>query len=297
MSSSTDPGGGGFTAPIKRNKPAWVSLVVRPGLPCWSPSEQTYPPLGQPQVTQPPELFERAGRGPPRPAAVKDIRFVSGRGFVPSPTDNSEVQDDIGKMRPAGKPIKFLRRPGRRATSGGVSVNLTSKTVMPEGMDVRATARGKDAEGDRPDVVLSMIAGEAPSLTSADESSVDSVVTGAESLVVAEAASSADFAGVASPADLAGVFPADLAGTVFPAVAGVASPAVLAGMVVPAVAGVASPAVLAGMAVPAVAGAASLAVVQVATSNNRMEAAGSLGVCGSRIGYRRPGRLGLDMFG
>ena len=68
----------------------------------------------------------------------------------------------------------------------------------------------------------------------------------------------------------------------FPAVAGVASPAVLAGMVVPAIAGVASPAVLAGMAVPAVAGAASLTVVEVATSTDQMEAAGSLGVCGYR---------------
>ena len=48
-----------------------MSPVVHPGLPCWSPSEQSYPPLGRPQATQPPELFERAGRGPPRPAAVE----------------------------------------------------------------------------------------------------------------------------------------------------------------------------------------------------------------------------------
>ena len=188
--------------------------------------------------------------GPPRPAAVeaavKDIRLVSGRGFVPSPTDNFEVQEDIGKMRPVGKLIKFQRKPGHGATSGGVSVNPTSKTVMSEGVDFRAMTRGKDAEGDRPDVVLSMIAGGVPSSTSADESPVDSDVTGVASLVVAEAACSADFAGMA----------------------------------VPAIAGVASPAVLAGMAVPAFAGAASLAVVEVATSTNRMEAAGSVGVCG-----------------
>ena len=97
-------------------------------------------------------------------------------------------------------------------------------------------------------------------------------MAGVAPLAVAEVTSSADFAGVASPADLAGVFPA---------VAGVASPAVLAGIAVPAVAGVTSPAVLAGMAVPAVAGAASLAVVEVASSTDRMEA-GSLSVCGSR---------------
>ena len=161
-------------------------------------------------------------------------------------------------------------------------MNLSSKTVMPEGVEVRATTRRKDAVRDRPDVVLSMIVGGAPSLISADDSSFDSDVTGVASPVVAEASSSADFAGVASPANLAGVFPADLAGTAFPAIAGVASPAVLAGMALPAVAGVASPAVLVGMAVPAVAGEASLAVVEVATSTDQMEAAGSLGVCGSQ---------------
>ena len=53
-------------------------------------------------------------------------------------------------------------------------------------------------------------------------------------------------------------------------------------MAFPAVAGVACPAVLAGMAVPVVARAASLAIVEVATSTDRMEAAGSLSVCGSR---------------
>ena len=109
-------------------------------------------------------------------------------------------------------------------------------------------------------------------------------------LAIAEVASSTDFAGAASPAahagaflaDLAGAFPADLAGMAFPAVAGVVSPAVLAGMAVPDIAGVTSPAVLAGMAIPAVAGAASLAVVEVASSTNRMEVAGTLSVRGSR---------------
>ena len=109
-------------------------------------------------------------------------------------------------MRPAGKPTKFQRRPGCRVTSGRVSVNRTSKTVMPEVVEVQVMAQGMNAVGDRPDVVLSMIAGGAPSLTSADESSGDSDVTGAVSPVVAEVASPADFAGVASLVNLAGVF-------------------------------------------------------------------------------------------
>ena len=71
----------------------------------------------------------------------------------------------------------------------------------------------------------------------------------------------------------------------FPAVAGVASPADLAGLAFPAVVGVASPAELAGMAFPAVAGAASLAVVEVASSTDSMEVAGSPSVCGSQSDY------------
>ena len=246
-SSSTDPGGGGFAAPNKQNKPACVSPVVHPGLPCWSPSEQSYPPLGRLQATQPPELFGRAGRGTPQlaavEAAVNDIQIVSWRGFVPSPTERSEVQEDIGKMRPAGEMNKFQKRPGRGATSGGVSVVLASNAVMPEGVDVR---------------VLSRIAGGGGggSSTSDDEGSVDSDVWPLRR-------PRPTLLGWLS-ADLAGAFPADLAGAY------------------PAVAGVASPAVLAGMSVPAVAGASSLAVVEVAISTDRMEAAGSLSVCGSR---------------
>ena len=87
-----------------------------------------------------------------------------------------------------------------------------------------------------------------------------------------------------SPAEIseAGAFSADLAGMAFPAVAGAASPAILAGVSSPVIAGVASPVVVAGMAVPAVAGAVSLAVFEVATSTDRMEAAGFLSVCGDR---------------
>ena len=107
-SSSTDPGRGGFATPTKQNTPAWVSPVVHPGLPCWSSSEQSYPLLGLSQVTQPPELFGRAGRSLPQPAAfeaaVKDIQIVSVRGFVPSPTEMSEVQGD-------GKKNRIPRRP------------------------------------------------------------------------------------------------------------------------------------------------------------------------------------------
>ena len=78
---------------------------------------------------------------------------------MPSQTERSEVQEDIGKMRPAGKKNRFQWMPGCGATSGGVSVALTSKVMMPEGVDVRATPLVKDAEGNRPEVVLSRIAG------------------------------------------------------------------------------------------------------------------------------------------
>ena len=60
------------------------------------------------------------------------------------------------------------------------------------------------------------------------------------------------------------------------------SPAELAGMALQAVAAVALPAELAGMAFPAVAGAASLAIVEVASSTDSMEPAGSPSVCGSQ---------------
>ena len=103
-------------------------------------------------------------------------------------------------------------------------------------------------------MVSSRIAERAPSSDGNDKVSVDSDVAGAAPLAVAEVASSADFAGMVSRADLAGAFladlpgafPAEIAGMAFPAIAGVASPADLAGMAVPAVAGVASPAVLMG---------------------------------------------------
>ena len=44
-------------------------------------------------------------------------------------TEISEVQGDLGKMRPAVKNKTFPRRPGRGATSGGVCVALTSKDI------------------------------------------------------------------------------------------------------------------------------------------------------------------------
>ena len=168
------------------------------------------------------------------------VQQGKGRGFEPSPTEMSEVQRDIGKLRPAGKKNKFLRRHGRGATSGGVCVALTYKAMMPEGMDVRVTPLVKEAEGDLPEVVSSRNAGRAPSSDSDDKVSVDSDVAGVASLAVAEVASSADFAGVAPPADLAGAYPADLAG---------AFPADLAKMAFPAIAGVASPVIPAVMAV------------------------------------------------
>ena len=85
---------------------------------------------------------------------------------------------------------------------------------------------------------------------------LSSVMAWVASLAVAEVASSADFALVTSPAELAG-------------------------MAFLAVSGVASPADFAGMAIPAVAGAAPLAVVEVAYSSDSMEAACSPSGCSS----------------
>ena len=170
-------------------------------------------------------------------------------GSVPSLTEISEVQGDIGKMWPAGKNKKFSRGSGRDVTPGGVCVVLTSKAMVPEGANVPVTPLVRDAEVDLPEVVSSRIAERVPSSDIDDEVLIYSDVAGKAPLAVAEVASSADFAGVATPADLAGAFPADLAGMAFPAVAGVASSADLAGMAVLAVAGVTSPAVLAEMAV------------------------------------------------
>ena len=90
--SSTDPGGGRMAVPTRTNKPAWVSPVVSPRHPGWSPSEQSYPPLGRHQAPQPLELIGRAGwklHLPARPPmaqidpAIKDIRIVSERGLKP----------------------------------------------------------------------------------------------------------------------------------------------------------------------------------------------------------------------
>ena len=75
---------------------------------------------------------------------------------------------------------------------------------------------------------------------------------------------------------------ADFAGMAFPAVAEVVSPVDLAGMAFPAVVVVISPAELAEMTFPAVAGVASLAVVEVVSSTDSMEPAGSPNVCDSQ---------------
>ena len=108
----TDPGWGGLAASTRTNKPTWVWPVVNPRQLCWSPTGQSYPPLSRPQVTQPPEPIERAGRRPHQPArrsieqvdtAVRDIQIVSESGLVPSPTEVSEVRRDMGQMRPAGQ--------------------------------------------------------------------------------------------------------------------------------------------------------------------------------------------------
>ena len=68
----------------------------------------------------------------------------------------------------------------------------------------------------------------------------------------------------------------------FPAVAGGMSPSELARMALPAVAGVAAPAELSDKTLPAVAAAASLIVVEVASSTDLMQPAGSPSVCDSQ---------------
>ena len=104
--SSTDPSGDGMAAPTKINKPAWVSPVVNPRRPGWSPSMQSYPPLGRHQATHPSETIGRTGRKPHLPAqppmeqidpAIKDIRIVSGRGLSPPFTPASGVRRDARK--------------------------------------------------------------------------------------------------------------------------------------------------------------------------------------------------------
>ena len=86
--NSTDPGGGRMATPTKMNKLAWVSPVVNLRHPEWSPSLQSYPPLGLHEAMHPSELIGKAGRRPRLTAkppmeqidpAIKDIRIVSGR--------------------------------------------------------------------------------------------------------------------------------------------------------------------------------------------------------------------------
>ena len=131
-----DPGGGGQlpgsaihvvlltlagAAPTRTNKPAWVSPMVNPRCPGWSPSMQSYPPLGRHQATHPPKSIGRACRKPHLPArppmeqidpAIKDIQIVSGRDVTLPFTPASRVRRDIRKMRPAGQTKRSPGRPG-----------------------------------------------------------------------------------------------------------------------------------------------------------------------------------------
>ena len=131
-----------------------MSPVVNPRHPGWSPSEQSYPPLGCQQAPQPPESIGRASRKPYLPArppmvqidpAIKDIRIVSERGLTPPLTQASGVRRDMRKMRPAGQGKRSPGRPGRGVrlnnviTFEGVAVARNSSAMVPEEVDVSVT--------------------------------------------------------------------------------------------------------------------------------------------------------------
>ena len=101
-----------MATPTRTNMPAWVLPVVKSRRPGWSPSEQSYPPLGHHQATQPPESIGRADRKPHLPTrppmaqidpAIKDIRIVSGMGLTPLLHQASGVRRAMRKMWPAGQ--------------------------------------------------------------------------------------------------------------------------------------------------------------------------------------------------
>ena len=151
--SSTDLGGGGMAAPTRTNKPAWVSPVVNPRHTGWSPSKQSYLPLGRHQAPQPPESFGRAGWKPHLPVwppmeeidpAIKDIRIVSERGLTPPLTQASGIRRDMRKMRPAGQGRRFPGRPGggvrlNNVMTEGVAVAHNSSAMVSEEVDVSVT--------------------------------------------------------------------------------------------------------------------------------------------------------------
>ena len=88
-------------------------------------------------------------------------------------------------------------------------------------------------------------------------------------------ASSADFAGMTFPAVAGVASRVDLAGMAFAAIVGEMTLAEYSEKTLPAVAGVVPPAEYSEKTLPAVAGAESLIVVEVASSTDSMEPAGS----------------------
>ena len=135
-----------MAGPTRTNKPAWVSPVVNPRRPGWSPSEQSYPPLGRHQAIHPPESIGRAGQMPHLPArplmsqiypAIKDIQIVSGRGLTPPLTPASGVRRYMRKMRPAGPGKRSPGRPGRNdglnnVMTKGIAGACNSSARVPE---------------------------------------------------------------------------------------------------------------------------------------------------------------------
>ena len=75
---------------------------------------------------------------------IKDIRIVSERGLVPSPTEVSEVRGDIKKMRLAEHKNRSPGMPGRgvglnNEKTGGIAVAFSSPTVVSGSVDVGVT--------------------------------------------------------------------------------------------------------------------------------------------------------------
>ena len=181
----------------------------------------------------------------------------------------------------AGDTNRSPGRPGRgvrlnNEKTGGVAVAFNPPTMVSGNVDVGVTPLVGGISSILPEVVFPMVAEGAPLADHVDKVLIDSV--GVSPLAMAGRGGGLS-PGVAGAASLA------VAGVTSLAIAELASSDDLAGMTFLAFAGVASPTDLAGMAFPAVAGAAPLAVVEVASSTDLMEAAGSPSVYVSQFAY------------
>ena len=108
--------------------------------------------------------------------AIKNIRIVSERGLVPSPTEVSEVR----KCGPLDREQRSQRRPGRglrlnNEMTGGVAVVLNPPAMVPEDVDVSVTPLVGDVGSILLDVVSLMVAEGVPLADHVDKVLIDSV--------------------------------------------------------------------------------------------------------------------------